>query len=116
MEIPCINKVILSYPSHGGWGGGRGGGGSEEESRNHTNFLEILTCFLTLRHFAQVSIHNYHMKAMIDNTTTMSNINNMAGRSRECNQITRDLWMWCAGHGIWVTVHIRPWKAKCFSR
>ena len=44
---------------------------------------------------------------MIDNTTTILYINSMGGRSLLCNQITRELWVWCAQHGIWLSsVHI----------
>ena len=91
-------EVLESVSTAGHW--------SEEESRNHINYLEILACFLTLKAFRS-RIHNCHVKAMIDNTPAISYVNNMGVRNPECNQITRDLWMWCAGQGIWVTaVHI----------
>ena len=40
---------------------------------------------------------------MIDNTTAVSYINSMGGRSLTCNQITRGLWVWCANHEIWLS-------------
>ena len=47
---------------------------------------------------------------MIDNTTAVSYINIMGGRSLlciMCNQITLELWVWCAQLGIWLSaVHI----------
>ena len=44
---------------------------------------------------------------MINNTTVISYINSMGGRSLACNQITRELWIWCANPRIWLSaVHI----------
>lgn len=44
---------------------------------------------------------------MLDNTTAIAYINSMGGRKSQCNQITRDLWVWCSTHNIWLTaVHI----------
>lgn len=44
---------------------------------------------------------------MIDNTTAISYVNNMGGKTPKCNQITKELWTWCAQQDIWVTaVHI----------
>ena len=40
---------------------------------------------------------------MIDNTTAVSYINSMGGRSPSCNQITQELWVWCANQGIWLS-------------
>ena len=44
---------------------------------------------------------------MLDNTTAIAYINSMGGGKSQCNQITRDLWVWCSTHNIWLTaVHI----------
>ena len=89
--------TIYSDASLTGWGRvlnstSTGGQWSEDESKSHINFLEVQNC---------------HVKAMIDNTTAISYINSMGGRSLLCNQITRELWVWCAQHGIWLSaVHI----------
>ena len=60
-----------------------GGLFSEEEETNHINYLEILACFFTLKTFYH-SLRNCHIRAMLDNTTTISNINNMSGRICGC--------------------------------
>ena len=39
----------------------------------------------------------------------------MGGRNPDCNQITRDLWMWCAGQGIWVTAVNIPGKQNVLA-
>ena len=103
--------TIYSDISLTGWGGvlnstSTGGQWSEDESKNHINYLEILACFLTLKAFCS-DVQNCHVKAMIDNTTAISYINSMGGRSLLCNQISWELWVWCAQHGIWLSaVHI----------
>ena len=40
------------------------------------SYLEILACFLTLKTFCS-DLRDCHIKAMIDNTTAISYINNM---------------------------------------
>ena len=49
---------------------------SEEGQANQINYLEILACFLTLKTFC-TDLRDCHIKAMIDNTTAISYINNM---------------------------------------
>lgn len=103
--------TVYSNASLTGWAGvfnsiTTGGQWTEDESQNHINYLEILACFLTLKAFCS-QIKNCHVKTMIDNTTAISYINSMGGRSLTCNQISRELWVWCANHGIWMpAVHI----------
>ena len=39
----------------------------------------------------------------------------MGGRKSQCNQITRDLWVWCSTHNIWLTaIHI-PGKQNALA-
>ena len=75
---------------------------SEEEQTNHINYLEILSCLFTLKTFCP-SLRNCHIKAMIDNTTAISYINNMGGRTFSCNQLTRNFWLWCIERNLWIT-------------
>ena len=91
--------VVYSDASLTGWGGvfnstTTGGQWTEGESQNHIN------C---------------HVKAMIDNTTAVSYINSMGGRSLNCNQITRELWVWCVNHGIWLSAAHIPGKENVLA-
>ena len=52
---------------------------------------------------------------MIDNTTAVSYINSMVGRSPNCNQITRELWVWCANQGIWLSAAHIPGKKNVLA-
>ena len=111
--------IVYSDASLTGWGGvfnsiTTGGQWTEDESQNHINYLEILACFLTLKAFCS-QIKNCHLKTMIDNTTAVSYINSMGGRSLTCNQITRELWVWCASHGIWLSAAHIPGKENVLA-
>ena len=111
--------IVYSDASLTGWGGvfnsiTTGGQWTEDESQNHINYLEILACFLTLKAFCS-QIKNCHVKTMIDNTTAVSYINSMGGRSLTCNQITRELWVWCASHGIWLSAAHIPGKENVLA-
>ncbi|XP_067040975.1 uncharacterized protein [Acropora muricata] len=111
--------IVYSDASLTGWEGvfnsiTTGGQWTEDESQNHINYLEILACFLTLKAFCS-QIKNCHVKAMIDNTTAVSYINSMGGRSLTCNQITRELWVWCASHRIWLSAAHIPGKENVLA-
>ena len=50
---------------------------------------------------------DFHIKAILDNTATITYINSMGGRKSQCNQITRDLWVWRSTHYTRLTaIHI----------
>ncbi|XP_074612234.1 uncharacterized protein LOC141866599 [Acropora palmata] len=111
--------IVYSDASLTGWGGvfnsiTTGGQWTEDESQNHINYLEILACFLTLKAFCS-QIKNCHEKTMIDSSTAVSYINSMGGRSLTCNQITRELWVWCASHGIWLSAAHIPGKENVLA-
>ena len=56
-----------------------------------------------------------HVKAIIDNTTGILYINSMGGPSLLCNQITWELWVWCAQHGIWFSAMHIPGKQNVLA-
>ena len=87
--------AIFSDTSLSGWGGvlndvSTGGLFSEEEQTNHINYPEILACFLSLQTFCS-RVRDCHIKGMIDNTTSVSYVNNIGCRTIPCNQLTRKL-------------------------
>ncbi|XP_068684862.1 uncharacterized protein [Montipora foliosa] len=102
-----LSVTIYSDAALSGWGGARndvstGGLFSEEEQTNHINYLEILACFLTVQTFCS-SLRDCHIKAMIDNTTAISYIDITGGRTIQCNELTRKLWLWCIERNLWIT-------------
>ena len=109
--------TIYSDASLSGWGGvlndvSTGGLFSQEEQTNHINYLEILACFLTLQTFCS-SLRDCHIKAMIDNTTAISDINNMGGRTIPYNQLTRKLW--CIERNLRITAAHIPGKLNVLA-
>ena len=111
--------TIYSEASLSGWGGvlndvSTGGLFSEDEQTNHINYLEILACFLTLQPFCS-SLRDCHIKVMIDNTTAISYINNMGGRTIQCNQLTRKLCLWCIERNLWITATHIPGKLNVLA-
>ena len=57
-----------------------GGQWSEDKCKHRIDYFECLACFLILRALC-LDIQNSHLKAMIDNTTAISYINSIGGRS-----------------------------------
>ena len=52
---------------------------------------------------------------MIDKTTGISYMNSMGGRSLSCSQITWELWVWCAQHGMWLSALHIPGKQNVLA-
>ena len=55
------------------------------------------------------SVSNSHVKVLTDNTTAAAYIRNMGGtRSIECNEMAREIWLWCKEKQIWLSVSHIP--------
>ena len=90
--------------THGMW--------SESESNSHINVLEIKAAMLGIQSLCQ-GVSHCHVRVEIDNTTAVSYINNMGGtHSKECNDITRELLLWCKSKNIWVSACHIPGKTN----
>jgi len=61
----CIDAVT----SEGNW--------SPEEAQHDINYLEMLAAFLALKFFSSV-VQGKHLKLLVDNTTAVTTINQMA--------------------------------------
>ena len=84
---------------------------SSTESQNHINYLELLVVFLGLKTFFS-SLHDCHIRLMIDNTTAVAVINHMGtSHSSPLNKLTKEIWLWCIPRNIWLSAaHI---AGKC---
>ena len=108
---PCY--VMQTDASTLGWGahlqGTRTGGQlTEEEAVVHINCLEIKAVLLALQSFS-TTLAGTHVRLEIDNTTAVSYINCMGGsRSKECNSLARQIWLWCIDNKIWVSATHMP--------
>lgn len=111
---PLSNGMMLSSDSSNyGWGGEHAGsrtGGlwSKREKSQHINCLELRAALLTLKAFTKdMDVSNSKVTILCDNTTAVSCINKMGSMKQECNEITREIWLWCIEKDIkLVAVHL----------
>ena len=99
---PAPDITLMTDSSPKGWRGViegtpnlTGGRWSYQESKFHINYLELKAILLALRSLCN-HIQCCHIKLLCDNTTAASYIRNMGGtKSRVCNEVTREIIMWC---------------------
>ena len=87
-----------------------GGRWSYQESKFHINYLELKAILLALRSLCN-HIQCCHIKLLCDKTTAASYIRNMGGtKSRVCNEVTREIIMWCMAMPLRLSVSHLPGK------
>ena len=97
----------------GGWGAKIGprsakGRWSDAESYQHINVLETKAIYLGLRSLCGKD-RNVHIQVKSDNKCAITYINDMGGmQSRECNEISKDVWQWAIERNIWVSAAYVP--------
>ena len=70
--------------------------------------MELKAVLLGLQSLCS-SVSNSHVKLLTDNTTAVAYIRNMGGtRSIECNEMAREIWLWCKEKQIWLSVSHIP--------
>jgi hypothetical protein len=103
-----IALELATDASQQGWGASlgdsvTGGRWSPSESILHINVLELKAVLLGLQSLCKEE-KDCHIKILSDNTTAVAYLRKMGGtRSPPCNNITREIWMWCIAKGIWLT-------------
>jgi len=90
---------LYSDASLQGWGGfdkthnlTTGGHWSMEEQTQHINILELKACKFTLMAFCK-DISNKHVRIFMDNTNSISYINNYGGRTEKLDNLAREIWI-----------------------
>ena len=123
-NIPTLVKALLPLPidrifytdaSLLGWGCfdpqtnvSYGESWDEQSARPHINVLELMAVRNTLRIFAP-HLRGTHVLIRTDNTTTRQCINKQGStRSVDCNEVTRDIWMFCLRREIFLTAEYCP--------
>ena len=95
MPLPKAGELSDGVSTGGRW--------SPQEAQLHINALELLAVLWGLQALCS-SEHHCHIKVLSDNTTTVSYLRNMGGsQSIPCNDIARDIWLWCKDRDIWIT-------------
>lgn len=85
-----------------------GGEWSTMEKENHINLLELKAVLLGLQSLCN-TLSNCHIKVLTDNTTAVAYLRNMGGsHSIPCNDMAREIWMWCRKHKIWISISHIP--------
>ena len=112
---PPITLVIFTDASTLGWGihcngVSNGGRWDNNEKKLHINALELLAIFIGIKSFCK-NLHSTNVKIMSDNATAISYISNMGGtKSKTCNSITKQIWLWCQPKQLWLTPAFIPGK------
>ena len=58
-------------------------------------------------------IEGKHILIKCDNTTAISYITSMGGtHSYICNEIAREVWLWCVLHNVWLSITHVPGKVN----
>ena len=114
IELPDPDRKIESDSSGFGWGCHDitndvkcSGLWSEDEKQHHINYLELKAAFLALKNVC-INVTNEHVYLYLDNTTAIKYISNMGGRKTRLNELTRELWLWCADRNIWISCFYIP--------
>jgi len=83
-----------TFCTHGLW--------SEAETTYHINVLELLAVKLGLRSLL-VDCRGQHIRVVSDNTTAVTYINGMEGKSLPSDSITGTVWSWAIDRGNWLS-------------
>ena len=109
--------TLMTNSSLKGWGGVIEGTScvargrwSHQESQLHINLLGLKAILLALQALCN-HMQNRHIKILCDNTTAVSYIRNMGGtKSCSCNDITREIFMWCIDRQLTLSISHLPGK------
>lgn len=80
---------------------------SEGEKLHHINFLELKAAFLGLKGLCS-HVVNEHIYLYLDNTTAIKYLSKMGGRKSDLNDLTREIWIWCAERKIVLSIFHVP--------
>ena len=81
---------------------------SNVEREHLINYLELKAVLLGLQSLCN-RVSKCHIKVLTDNTTAVAYLRNMGGtRSILCNDMAREIWLWCKEKQIWLSVSHIP--------
>ena len=115
--LPLIPSSVLKCDSSLlGWGSilddttSTGGRWSSSESVNHINYLELKAILMGLQSLCG-EMNSTSIKVLSDNQTAVAYIKNMGGtHSRPCNDITREIMLWCKSRDLTLVIAHLPGK------
>ena len=113
VRIPQVDLIIHTDASKIGWGitngvVSSGGQWDQVEMDMHINFLELKAIEFGVKTFG---LSKAHVQVKCDNTTAISYINEMGGmQSQVCNNLAKEIWLWCKSRDIWISAAFIPGK------
>jgi hypothetical protein len=113
--IPKISVNMTTDASNEGFGATCNskqtqGRWNTEEKDMHINCLELLAIKYALLAF-RAEVKGKHVSILCDNSCAVSYIKNKGGsKSRICNLIAKDIWLWCKQKQVWITISYLPGK------
>ena len=93
-----------------------GGRWSYQESKFHINYLELKAILLAVQSLC-THVQCCYIKLLCDSTTAVSYIRNMGGtKSRLCNEMTREIILWCIARHLTLSISHLPGKLNADAR
>ena len=81
-----------------------GGRWEGNELELHINAQELMAVQLSLKALCK-NYRNCHIRIESDNATNVCYLNEMGGsKSRICNSISKEIWLWCIDKRIWISL------------
>ena len=104
VQVVSPSVTLTTDASLEGWGAVRendrtGGNWTTDEKKSHINVLELKAVLFGLQALCG-NVNSATIKIMTDNSTTMACINRIGSAREECNNVTRDIWLWCMSKDI----------------
>ena len=98
VEEKPASITLVTDASEYGWGAVRNneetGGCWGTDDMAHINVLELKAVLFGLQALCG-SVRNETIKVYSDNSTTVSCVNRKGSAKEDCNEITRNIWLWC---------------------
>ena len=71
-----------------------GGFWTAEEAMLHVNCFELRAALFVLQSL-YMAYKNTHIRLLSDNCATVTCINKSDSTTEKCNEVTREVWLWC---------------------
>ena len=84
-----------------------GGRWNKEEKLLHINILELKAIENALQSFED-KITGKHVKIFSDNSVAVCYIREMGGKTLDCNEIAKRIWLWCISRNIFLSITFLP--------
>ena len=114
LVIPKPDITIFTDASETGWDITDGHNQSRvhraEHEKMHINVLEPKAAFIGIHTYCHNRRYK-HIRVMSDSSTAIAYINNKGGiKSKKCNEIAKEIWLWCFKSNSFISAAHIPGK------